>query len=125
MQNVEGGEAGSEQFGMMAALVILLIVFGSVLAGVQTPLSSSAWEVGPLWGDFVSVFVNKARGLAAAQESYRARRLLYQNGRATTVELLDAETDLTRARLDALGARIDERVASVRLAYALGQAPDR
>ena len=66
-----------------------------------------------------------ARGLAAAQESYRARRLLYQNGRATTVELLDAETDLTRARLDALGARIDERVASVRLAYALGQAPDR
>jgi outer membrane protein TolC len=62
-----------------------------------------------------------ARGLAAAEESYRARRLLYQNGRATTVELLDAETDLTRARLDALGARIDARVASVRLAYALGQ----
>lgn len=62
-----------------------------------------------------------ARGLAAAEESYRARRLLYQNGRATTVELLDAETDLTRARLDALGAFIDARVAAVRLAYALGR----
>jgi outer membrane protein TolC len=62
-----------------------------------------------------------ARGLAAAEESDRARRLLYQNGRATTVELLDAETDLTRARLDALGAFIDARVAAVRLAYALGR----
>jgi len=62
-----------------------------------------------------------ARGLAAAEESYRARRLLYQNGRATTVELLDAETDLTRARLDALGAFIDSRVAAVQLDYALGR----
>jgi outer membrane protein TolC len=62
-----------------------------------------------------------ARGLAAAEESYRARNLLFQNGRATTVELLDSETDLTRARLEALGARIDARVASVRLAYALGR----
>ncbi|MEO8181773.1 MAG: TolC family protein [Deltaproteobacteria bacterium] len=61
-----------------------------------------------------------ARGLAAAEESYRARRLLYQNGRATTVELLDAEAELTRARLDALGAHIDARVAAVRLAYAVG-----
>lgn len=62
-----------------------------------------------------------ARGLAAAEESYRARRLLYQNGRATTVELLDAETDLIRARLDALGAWIDTRAAAVRLAYAVGR----
>jgi outer membrane protein TolC len=62
-----------------------------------------------------------ARGLAAAEEGYRARRLLFQNGRATTVELLDAETDLTRARLDALGAYIDARVAAVRLAYAVGR----
>jgi outer membrane protein len=63
-----------------------------------------------------------ARRLAAAEESYRTRRLLFQNGRATTVELLDAETDLTRARLEALGARIDGRVAHVRLAYAVGRA---
>jgi outer membrane protein TolC len=62
-----------------------------------------------------------ARGLAAAEESYRARNLLFQNGRATTVELLDSETDLTRARLEALNARIDARVAAVRLAYALGR----
>jgi outer membrane protein TolC len=64
------------------------------------------------------------RRLASAEESYRTRRLLFQNGRATTVELLDAETDLTRARLEAVDARIDGRVAEVRLAYAVGR-PDR
>jgi branched-chain amino acid transport system permease protein len=42
-----------------------LIVFGSVLASIRTPLSSSAWEIGPLWGDFVSIFINKSRGIAA------------------------------------------------------------
>ena len=42
-----------------------LIVFGSVLASIRTPLSSSAWEIGPLWGEDVAVFVNKARGIAA------------------------------------------------------------
>lgn len=42
-----------------------LIVFGSVLAGIQTPLSSSAWEIGPMWGDFLSVFLNKSRMISA------------------------------------------------------------
>jgi branched-chain amino acid transport system permease protein len=43
-----------------------LIVFGSVLASIRTPLSSSAWEIGPLWNDdLISVFINKARGIAA------------------------------------------------------------
>jgi branched-chain amino acid transport system permease protein len=37
------------------------MVFGSVLASIRTPLSSSAWELGPLMD--VSVFVNKARGI--------------------------------------------------------------
>ena len=40
-------------------------MFGSVLASIRTPLSSSAWEIGPLWGDAVSIFVNKSRGIAA------------------------------------------------------------
>jgi outer membrane protein TolC len=65
-----------------------------------------------------------ARRLTASEESYRTRRLLFQNGRATTVELLDAEIELTRARLEAVNARIDGRVAEVRLAYAVGR-PDR
>ena len=61
------------------------------------------------------------RQLDAAEESYRARKLLFENGRATTGELIDAETDLTQARLDAINAHIDARVAEVRLARALGR----
>lgn len=61
------------------------------------------------------------QSLAAAEEAYRVRRVLFQNGRATSVELLDAELDLTRARLLAVNARIDLRVARVRLDYAVGQ----
>jgi branched-chain amino acid transport system permease protein len=38
-----------------------LIVFGSVLASIRTPLSSSAWELGPFFD--MSVFINKARGV--------------------------------------------------------------
>ena len=49
------------------------------------------------------------------------RRDLYANGRATSIELTDAETDLTQARLNAVGARIDQRVARVRLVHALGR----
>lgn len=42
-----------------------MMLFGPQLESLRTPLSSSAWEIGPLWGDFVSVFANKGRGVAA------------------------------------------------------------
>lgn len=61
------------------------------------------------------------RSLAAAEEAHRVRRVLFQNGRATSVEVMDAELELTRARLDAVSARIDLAVAHVRLDYALGR----
>jgi branched-chain amino acid transport system permease protein len=41
------------------------IVFGSILHSVQTPLSSNAWMLGPYWGDFIEIFVNKARLISA------------------------------------------------------------
>jgi outer membrane protein TolC len=62
-----------------------------------------------------------ARRLAAAEEAYRVRRTLFQYGRATSVELTDAETELTRARLDAIQAKVDSRVARVRLLHAVGR----
>ncbi|HEY5925297.1 MAG TPA: TolC family protein [Kofleriaceae bacterium] len=60
------------------------------------------------------------KGLAAAEEGYRVRRELLNADRATAVELVDAETDLTRARIAALNARVDLRVAMTQLAHALG-----
>jgi outer membrane protein TolC len=62
-----------------------------------------------------------AHQLAAAEESYRVRRELFRAGRATSVELTDAETDLMRSRLDALNARMDARVARSNLEHALGR----
>ncbi len=59
--------------------------------------------------------------LAASKESYRVRRELLNAERATAVELVDAETDLTRARISAVNARVDLRVAMAQLAHALGE----
>lgn len=61
-----------------------------------------------------------AKGLDAAEESYRVRRALLAAERVTAVELVDAETDLTRARISALDARIDLRIAIAGLDHALG-----
>ncbi len=60
------------------------------------------------------------KGLAAAEESYRVRKELLNADRATAVELVDAETALTRARIAALNARVDLRVARAQLDHALG-----
>ena len=49
------------------------------------------------------------------------RRSLFQNGRATSVELTDAETELTRARLSVVSARIDARIAEVRITHVVGR----
>ena len=58
----------------------------------------------------------------AAEEAYRVRRALFKVGRATSVELSDAENDLTRARLEALRAHVDQRVARARLSTPSGGA---
>ncbi|HET7499353.1 MAG TPA: TolC family protein [Kofleriaceae bacterium] len=60
------------------------------------------------------------KGLTAAEEGYRVRKELLNAERATAVELVDAETDLTRARITALNARVDLRVARAQLEHALG-----
>jgi outer membrane protein TolC len=62
--------------------------------------------------------------LAAAEEGYRVRRELLNAERATAVELVDAETELTRARITALDARVDLRVALVQLSHAIGADSD-
>ncbi|MEJ8572090.1 branched-chain amino acid ABC transporter permease [Microbaculum marinum] len=41
-----------------------MILFGSQLISVRTPLASQAWMIGPLWGEAVAIFLNKARIVA-------------------------------------------------------------
>lgn len=64
--------------------------------------------------------VSSQKGLTAAEESYRVRKELLAADRATAVELVDAETELTRSRIAALNARVDLRVAKAQLDHALG-----
>jgi outer membrane protein TolC len=62
-----------------------------------------------------------ARELTSATEAVRVQRELFNNGRGTSATLTDAETDLTRARLDFLNAKADARIARIRLDHALGR----
>lgn len=61
------------------------------------------------------------RELIASEEAYRVATDLYQVGRATTTEVIEAETDLLSARLNQLNARIRLRIAEVRLRHAAGR----
>ena len=61
------------------------------------------------------------RGMVAAEESLRVRRELFRNGKATSSELVDAEAELTRARLRRLDAHVGQQVARARLDHATGR----
>jgi len=89
----------------------------ALLDGVRTEIS----EALRAWSDAQLAIETSAPSLAASEESYRVRHALFLNQRATSVELSDAENDLLRARLDVVNARIDQRVAKVRLSHAVGR----
>lgn len=64
------GEGHHAQLILTLGIALILqnasqMIFGSMVVSVRTPLSSSAWIIGPLWGDLVEIFVNKARAIAA------------------------------------------------------------
>jgi len=61
------------------------------------------------------------RGMISAEESLRVRRELFRNGRATASELVDAEAELTQARLRRLDAHVGVLVAHARLDHATGR----
>jgi outer membrane protein TolC len=90
---------------------------GALADGIQLEVVQALREL----RDAEAARRSSERGLAAAEESYRVRRALFQNGRATSVELTDAETERSRAELEAVGTRIDRRIAEARLIHALGR----
>ena len=59
-------------------------------------------------------------GIEAAAEVYRVRRTQLAAGAGTANDVIDAESDLTRARLQLLDALIDQRIARARLERAIG-----
>ncbi len=73
------------------------------------------------WKESRAAAVTAQRGLDSAEESYRVRRDLFELGRGTNVELIDAESDVLRARLEMIRARVDAKIARVRLDHAVGR----
>jgi outer membrane protein TolC len=68
-----------------------------------------------------AALVAATAGIEAAEESYRVRHEQLDAGTAVSSDLIDAESELTRARLQLLDAAIDVRLAHARLRRALGE----
>jgi outer membrane protein TolC len=60
-----------------------------------------------------------ATGIRAAEETYRVRREQFRAGAAVATDVVIAESDLNRARLELVNAAIDLRIARARLDHAL------
>jgi len=58
--------------------------------------------------------------IASAEEAYRVTQVLLQAGSATTTDLLDSQSALTRARLNLVRARYELAIARVQLERAVG-----
>ncbi len=61
------------------------------------------------------------RALTASEEAYRVRLEQYRLGRASSLELSDAESALLRARIDSVRVRVSLRAARARLEHAVGR----
>ena len=61
------------------------------------------------------------RGVTAAQEASRVTSELYREGRSTTTDVIEGESELLSALLSELDALINRRIAEVRLAHAVGR----
>jgi outer membrane protein TolC len=61
------------------------------------------------------------RGVAAAEVAYRDRVILFENGRATSLDLLEAESALVDSRVALVRTYVLVRSSRVRLEHALGR----
>ena len=62
--------------------------------------------------------------LRAAEESYRVTSELFQVGRATPTDVIDAESDLFGAKAQLADARIGSVIAMLQYTHALGRDAD-
>ena len=95
-----------------------LILFGSTPVSIRTTLSSSAWELGPLVGNDVSVFVNKARGIAMIVSLAVGAGLFFFITRSRLGKSLRAAADNPEAAIY-MGIDVDK---AHRIAFGIGTA---
>ncbi len=119
--------AGTESEGHYPQLILTLgislilangglLVFGSMPQNIRTPLSSSAWEIGPLVGNDLSVFLNKARSVAFLVSVLVAIALYLFITRSRVGKTLRAAADNPEAATY-MGIDVDR---AYRIAFAIG-----
>jgi outer membrane protein len=59
--------------------------------------------------------------LESSTEALRVARELFRAGRATATNVIDAETELTRARLELVNANVESRISRAKLEHATGR----
>ncbi len=91
------------------------------LASLEDAIENEVHEARLGYLDAEAAVDSSAVALAAAEEAYRARRALFVNDRATSVELTQAHADLLKARMDAVSSWVGLRIARASLEYALGR----
>ena len=95
-----------------------LIVFGSMPQSIRTPLASSAWEIGPFFGDSGSVFLNQARSYGSLVAAVVVIGLCLFMSRSRLGKTLRAAADNPEAATY-MGIDVDR---AHRVAFALGVA---
>ena len=93
-----------------------LILFGSTPENIRTPLSATAWELGPFVGDHVSIFLNKARSVAFLVSIAVALALYFFVTRSRVGKTLRAAADNPEAATY-MGIDVDR---AHRIAFGLG-----
>jgi outer membrane protein TolC len=83
-------------------------------------------EVRTKWLDAQAAYKNLASAqtqLQSAEEAYRLQKVKFESGVATTTDVLDAESDTARARLQSALVRYNYYLALIGLARAVGDIP--
>jgi branched-chain amino acid transport system permease protein len=93
-----------------------LVVFGSTPVSISTPLSSSPWIVGPLWGEDVLLFINQGQSIAAVVALLVVIGFALFMARSRLGRSLRAAADNPRAAIY-MGVDVDR---AYRLAFGLG-----
>ncbi len=95
-----------------------LFLFGSAPVSISTPLSYNAWELGPLHGDRISVFVNQGQTLSAILAVAVVLGFVLLMGRSRLGKSLRAAADNPEAAVY-MGIDVDR---AHRLAFGFGVA---
>ncbi len=94
------------------------------LADLQALEDALRREVASAYEDYLAsrqAMESALTGILAAEESYRVRREQFRAGAAVATDVIDAESELRRARLELINAAIDVRIARARLDRAVGR----